>query len=435
MKHQKPALPLPGQRIIRSVIAVWLCFAVYLLRGRQGIPIYSTIAVLQCIQPYTKDTNAMARKRLVGTLIGAAWGLTALLLELELLRLGEPHELLHYLLVGVFVGIVIYSTVLLRLRESSYFSAVVFLTITINHIWDVNPYLFVFNRGLDTVIGVLIAEVVNRVQLPRARHMDTLYVSGIDQTILGESSKLSPYSKVELNRLIEDGAKFTVSTIETPATVRELMAGVNLRYPVIAMDGAALYDMNRMEYLRTVPMTPPQAERVIAWARENDLPFFSNIVQDNLLVIRYEELANDAMRDLYDRKRKSPYRNFVKSPKDFFEDVVYLMILDRTERIDRACEAFLAQPWAGDYRLVKDRYKPLEGYSFLKVYTTSASRAAMLPHLEKLTGTKQTVTFGSIPGKYDVLIEDADRNTMVKQLRRRYEPVDLRCWKTVFRIG
>ena len=434
MRHRKKALPLPGQRIIRSVIAVWLCFAVYLLRGRQGIPIYSTIAVLQCIQPYTKDTTAMARKRVIGTLIGAVWGLAALLLELELFRLGQTNELQHYLLVGLFVGVVIYSTVLLKLRESSYFSAVVFLTIAVNHIWDINPYLFVFDRTLDTVIGVLLAEIVNRVQLPRARHTDTLYVSGIDNTILDHTNKLSPYSKVELNRLLEDGAKFTVSTVETPATVRELMAGVNLRYPIIAMDGAALYDMNKMEYLRTAPMEAAQAERIICWAREAGLPFLCNIIQDNLLVIRYAELANDAMQDLFDRKRKSPYRNFVKSPRDFYEDVVYLMALDRTERIEQVYETLMEQSWIGEYRIVKDEYMYREGYSFLKIYDAAVSRAAMLPYLEQLMGTRQTVTFGSLEGQYDVFIENADRNTVVKELRRRYEPVDFRCWKTIFRI-
>ena len=432
-KHRKMP-PLPGQRILRSVVAVWLCFAVYLLRGRQGIPIYSTIAVLQCIQPYTRTMNSVAKKRLVGTLIGALWGLAALLLELELLSERTPDELLHYLLVGIFAGAVIYSTVLLNLRESSYFSAVVFLTITVNHIWDVNPYLFVFNRSLDTVIGVLIAEIVNRVQLPRARNRDTLFVSGIDETILGDGGKLSPYAKVELNRLIEDGAKFTVSTVETQATVRELMAGVDLRYPIITMDGAALYDMNRMEYLRTVPMTAQRAERIIRWARAEGQSFFSNIIQDNLLVIRYADLTNEAMQDLFDKKRKSPYRNFVKSPKDFYEDVVYLLVLERTERIEQSCQTLMEQPWAGEYRVVKDEYPGKEGYSFLKIYDAAASRESMLPYLEERMGTKRTVTFGSIPGKYDVHIADAAKNTVVKELRRRYEPVDIRCWKTVFRI-
>ena len=44
-------LPVPGQRIFRSMLAIWLCFLIYLLRGRVGMPFYSAIAALQCLQP------------------------------------------------------------------------------------------------------------------------------------------------------------------------------------------------------------------------------------------------------------------------------------------------------------------------------------------------------------------------------------------------
>ena len=53
-------LPVPGQRILRTMIAVWLCLLVYVLRGRQGEPLYAGLAVLQCIQPYTKTMRTVA---------------------------------------------------------------------------------------------------------------------------------------------------------------------------------------------------------------------------------------------------------------------------------------------------------------------------------------------------------------------------------------
>ena len=145
-------IPLPGQRIWRSMIAVWLCFGVYFLRGRSGIPFYSVIAALQCMQPYNREMGKVAQKRIVGTLIGAFWGLTVLLLELELLYEGVPDELPHCLLLGLFTGVVLYSTVLLKAREAANFSVVVFLSVGVNHIGDVNPYLFAFRR----LFGILV---------------------------------------------------------------------------------------------------------------------------------------------------------------------------------------------------------------------------------------------------------------------------------------
>ena len=430
---RKQTLPVPGQRILRSVIAVWLCFAVYVLRGRHGIPFYSVIAALQCIQPYNREMHKVARKRVVGTLVGAFWGLLVLLLDLELMGIGVPDEMLHYFVLGLMVGVVIYSTVLLHVTESAYFSAVVFLTVAYNHIGDANPYLYAFNRLFDTFLGTVLAEIVNRLQLPRRKNTGTLYVSSLLDTLLGGSHQLSPYSKVELNRLLEDGVKFTLSTTQTQATVRELLQGVQLRYPVITMDGAALYDMNSLEYLRTRPMTEAKARRILDWAHAQQLPFFSNSIQENLLVIRYAELANDGMRQLFEKKRSSPYRNFVHSGADDYEHIVYLMILDTHERIRAAQANLQTQPWAGEYRAVAD-ISEYAGFSFLKIYDVNTSRESMLRELEAYMGTRETVTFGSLPGKYDVYIENADRDLLVKELKRRFEPVDFRCWKNMFRL-
>ena len=159
-------LPIPGQRIFRTMVAVWLCLLVYVLRGRQGEPLYAALAVLQCIQPYTRTMRNVARKRVIGTLIGAVWGLLLLLCEEALVRAGHDTPGLHFLLIGFFTGIVLYFTVLLKVQEAAYFSAVVFMVITIKHANDVSPYVYAFNRTLDTVIGVAVAEIVNRVHLP-----------------------------------------------------------------------------------------------------------------------------------------------------------------------------------------------------------------------------------------------------------------------------
>ena len=376
----------------------------------------------------------VARNRAVGTAIGAVWGMLVLLLELKIISDGMPDELIHYLLLGVFTGVVIYFTVLLKVTEASYFSAVVFLSIAVNHIGDANPYLFVANRVLDTVIGILIALVVNCVHLPRRRERDTLFVSGISDTILGADRQLHPYSKVELNRLIEDGAKFTISTIQTPATVRELLAGVDLRYPIIAMDGAVLYDLKRLAYVKTIPLSEAQAERMARFLDGEGIPYFINTVEHDLLVIRYRELANQAMRELYEGKRKSPYRNYSQIREGDFRDVVYFLILEESEKLERVCQRLRQEEWARDYRVTPDPSMAHGGFSVVRIYSAAASREAMLRELERRMQTKETVTFGSIAGRYDVYIEHADKDAMVKELKRRFEPVDLRCWRNIFRF-
>ena len=37
-------------------------------------------------------------------------------------------------------------------------------------------------------------------------------------------------------------------------------------------------------------------------------------------------------------------------------------------------------------------------------------------------------------GRYDVYIEDANKDLMVKELKRRFEPVSLKGWKNILRL-
>ena len=432
MKQHK-RIPLPGQRILRSAAAVAICLLIYFLRGHEGIPFYSATAAMQSIQPYTKDMKKVARKRFFGTIIGAAWGFILLLLEIWMLGDGIYNEPpIHYVLVPLFLILTLYSAVLLGVQDIAYFSSAVFLAITINHFTDDNPYLFVFNRLLDTTIGLVVAAVINRLHLPRRRTTDTLYVSALGHSLLDSESKLSNYSKIELNRLIDDGMKFSLSTIETQATVRELLPGVRLNCPIITMDGAALYDMKSLSYLRTTPMSEESAARITAWCRERDLPFFSNIIRQNLLVIHFRELSNEPMKHLFELKRSSPYRNFIRSEEDVCSNVVYLLVMDGEERIREIYEELMREPWIADYRVQKHKSKYGDYYT-LKIYDAACSREAMLRELEEIAGTKKTVTFGADAGRYDVAIPDSDRNLLVRELKRRFEPVDFRCWKNIFR--
>ena len=422
-------LPIPGQRIVRSTIAVALCFVIYYLRGKRGIPFYSALAVLQCMQPYHTSMKEMAKKRTTGTFVGAFWGLVVILILLALNgnRPGGIEEsFTKYMLISLFTGIVLYSTVVLDCKKSSYFSCVVFLSITVMHITDESPILFVMNRVLDTLIGIGLAIIVNSAHLPRRKHNEILFVSGIDDTILNSGSRLTPYNKVELNRLIENGANFTISTIRTPASVREALEGVNLKLPIIAMDGAVLYDMEENSFLMKYQMSDSQADKMSTFLDDIGITYFTNTVVDDLLVIYYQNLENEAEQGIYERYRKSPYRNYVKVEHPICSNVVYFLVIEKKEKTEQLYQQLMEQEWASDFRIVLADSMNYPGYAHIKIYHKQATREHMLQNLEALLDIEKTVTFGSIEGKYDVFIANSDRNIMVKELKKRYEPVDFK---------
>ena len=113
--------------------------------------------------------------------------------------------------------------------------------------------------------------------------------------------------------------------------------------------------------------------------------------------------------------------------------MLYFHVLDTPERLDAALSALRAEPWADEFRVIREE-SGFPGYDRLKIYDAAVSREAMLKVLEEKMGTEKTVTMGSIAGKYDVYIKNADRDQVVKELKRRFEPVDLRGWRNMFRI-
>ena len=450
----------PGQRILRSVVSVWLCMVVYFLRGMTGDPFYSIIAALQCIQPYSSNMLQEGRDRIIGTLIGAFWGAVILFLELLPEGTGFKSAVVFFLLLGVFSGLVIYSTVLLNIRQYALFAAVVFLGIAMYHIGDVNPYIHIFNRTFETIIGVGIAIVVNSVHLPRVPDKKTLFVSGIDHVLFREDRELSRYTKVEMNRFLDEGMRFSVSTKQTPATVREILSEINLRLPIIAMDGAVLYDLHTMKYVRTEKIAPDLVSLISDFLHSEGIPFFVNTVQDNLLVIYFkdykellleevmdvhhgsgshpeEEVSKSAyisMARLYHKKRVSPYRNYVRTNEPITENVIYILIIDNEQNIDRLHQKLMSRPWADRCRVNFDFFDCEEGEKIMRIYTAGASRKEMLRHLQRYVGAPQVFTFGTGEDECDYLIDDAGRDQLVKALKKRFEPVNIKGWRNIIHM-
>lgn len=160
----KERLPFWGMRTIKTLIAVYLCFAIGILRG--VLPFYSAIAAILCMKKDVDEGKKAGIHRSIGTLIGGSIGLLCLLLfrRLDMTEFGW----LHFLLITLGLVPVIYSIVALKAKEAVYIGCVVFLSVTVSHGGDEKPYLFAANRILDTFIGIVTAQAVNRI-LPRGR--------------------------------------------------------------------------------------------------------------------------------------------------------------------------------------------------------------------------------------------------------------------------
>lgn len=422
-KKLKNKIPPIGLRIVKSAIAILICFLISFLRGKNGIVFYSQLAALWCIQMYVTNSRKNAVQRFVGTTIGAVYGLLFLLIRREITLFTGNNDMIAALIISGMIIIVLYTTVFIKKKQASYFSCVVFLSIVVNHMGDSNPYLFVWNRFLDTIIGIVVGIGVNSFALPKEKQQDILFISGLDDTLLHKKDNLSDYSKVELNRMLDEGINFTIATMRTPASLMKPMSEIRLKLPVIAMDGAVLYDIQENIYLKVYVISNALAREVLNIIENQNLTCFINIIIDDTLVIYYQETEDEVQKKLIHEMRRSPYRNYVQRNSEISENVVYFMLLLPAAQIESFYEALEKEGMTSRLKVLKYASTEYPGYAYIKIYNKNATREHMSKYLQDMLKIDKTVTFGSIPDKYDVTIEPGDTNRVVHELKKRYEPV------------
>jgi Cof subfamily protein (haloacid dehalogenase superfamily) len=88
--------------------------------------------------------------------------------------------------------------------------------------------------------------------------MALLVVCDLDGTLLRSDATLSKYARDGLNRLLNHGTAVTVATARSPQAITALLAGVNLRLPVIGLNGALISDLQTGGHLviRALDATP-----------------------------------------------------------------------------------------------------------------------------------------------------------------------------------
>ncbi len=146
-----------GMRMIKTVIAVFICSIIGWLRGES--PFFAMIAAVLCMQTSTEKALVASINRTVGTLIGGALGVALLWAE-TLVHL-QHHMPLYYLAVSVALIPIISIAVAIRRPSAAAFSCVVFLSTMVQHVGDAVPYAYALNRMLDTMVGIVVSLLVN----------------------------------------------------------------------------------------------------------------------------------------------------------------------------------------------------------------------------------------------------------------------------------
>ena len=423
-------VPLIGQRIVKTTVAVFLCLMVYYLRGYRGadMPTEAAITAIICMQPYVRDTRNYAINRFLGTFIGAFWGLAFLLMLMAHPALGDnPLELYLGMALGVMLSL--YTSVLIQRPETSGQAAIVFLCIVISFPDIDAPHIQTFHRFMGVLLGTAAAIGVNIFRLPRDKERDLVFFLKITDLAPDRFTHLPAAGQFRLNYLYDDGAKICLMSEHAPAFFIPMLGRAHLSVPFIVMDGAAIYDANANVYLKAENIDPWESARLREHLDAMGLSYFIYTIHHNKVCIFHIGTPRAEEMTIYERMKSSPYRSYLDGEIYEPEEIVYFKIIGSTGNIDSLREK-LGDYLEGRKLRAVSRPQSAPGISGLYLYADTASipqaEARLMAMLrEKEPALEPTEGFLRRPYRSEL-----DAMRLLHRLGNLYEPLKIRrLWK------
>lgn len=431
-QKEKEAWHLPpfGQRILKTGIAVFICLVIYALRGYEGqeMRAEAAIAAIICMQPYVSSTRHYAVNRITGSLIGAGWGLLLLLLLYNYPVLGEQ-KIILYILMSVGVMLSLYTSVVFHKTESSALAAIIFLWLVITYPDVDEPFLRTLNRLLDLLTGILATVLVNSFRLPRTRNGEYLFFVRAKDLVPDRFSQLSPTAMFRLNSLYRDGARICLISEHAPAFFALQMSAAHPNVPIIVMDGAAIFQMSENTYLHMETIPPEDSAAVMSQLDAQSVSYFIYTIHNDRTRIFHHGEMREEERVIYQRMRRSPYRDYFEGEIYHPDEIVSLKIIVRNDKIDELESRILPLLPAEGIRWQRRKQAGSPDLCALYIYS---ARATVENAREYVTGLLRENDPGLVPmdihprhsyrTEYDALY-------MLHTIERLYEPVGIPIFK------
>lgn len=224
--------------------------------------------------------------------------------------------------------------------------------------------------------------------------MKTLYISDLDGTLLDRRAQLSARSTVLLTELLRDEAAFTCATARSLASVRPILSGIQLRLPVILMNGVCIYDTRAGRYLKRVTIPTDTALQVAALLHEMALPAFLYRIDDTGMDCFHPKLDSASMQQFMDERRArydKPFTEVAQLRDAVDENTVYFTMVGAQERIAPVYEAVRKLPGL-QLAYYKDVYAADDWY--LEIFGAEASKYHAVQFLREFGSFDKVIGFG-----------------------------------------
>ncbi len=435
-----------GLRTIKSCVAVFLSLAIFLglhavnyalgydqstfelsidpqywfLPTNFYTPFFASIAAVYALSRNVAESRKQAKLRTLGSVVGGYYGYVIIAITewlfLDTLNLRSGTILycsILYTIVALGIIGLIALTVKCKISYVTFISCLTYLSVTVSiRNGGMNAFLFATNRILSTVVGVLIALFINTFPQYFTKNRNILFVSSLDNLLLNEEHRFSPFMEYKLNALYGEKCNYTFMTTRAMTSLGGIFENTALRLPIVVMTGCATYDPIGKNYEGVVSLSPELRAPLEELFETEKVSVLSYLVNDNTLHAYYNDLHSEGAKLYYETRKKHASYSFVQASVPKQLPVAQYVIIDKDEIVEDIIEKVKKLPVAQEINVIHYPFTRLEGYSFLKINFKNAQKYTALERIKK-DRYDYLVCFGS--GRTDIeAMKKADFSVCMK---------------------
>lgn len=222
---------------------------------------------------------------------------------------------------------------------------------------------------------------------------DTLYVTDLDGTLLGETPRIPEVAVTMLNEMLDAGLPFTVATARSWSSTKPIVEKLRLEYPIVLYNGAHIIDPVTERLIENCSLTREQMARVTALCAQAGVCCRVESMIDGACRVSWLKMLEDegVRRYVEPRKGDARFRPVDEAQQLADGEPFQCAMFDRYEKLKPLSEELRAL----DYlyvSLIADSYD--KGWFWLSCGRKDSTKAMGVNKLRKLTGRQRIACFG-----------------------------------------
>lgn len=219
----------------------------------------------------------------------------------------------------------------------------------------------------------------------------TLFVSDLDGTLLNNKAQISKESAILLNKSIENGINFTIATARTPATIINILKDINIKLPIITMNGSAIYDIKSNKYLDFISLPKKKGLEIYKLIKSFNINAFVYTIHNDHLYVYHDKLIHPYQLKFYNLRKNTKYKTFLQEELNPNSDVLYFTIMDYEDKINAIYNKLKS---FNDLYIVKYRDTYDKDIFNLEIYDVKSSKANSIELIKDKYNFENLISFG-----------------------------------------